>query len=328
LPERRPHPDGVRLFLTIVLYFFDFPGYNDVAMKKYLILPFIAIPAIAGQLSLQLENDVLFHDDSDYTHGTRVEYRTDQSFRFGAQQLMYTPLDLRNEAQIEGRHPYAGYLAGFVGKRWVKDVRPHLATWDDLELQLGVLGPSSGAEQTQKFIHKMIGSKNPAGWDHQLKDEPEIQALYKKGADFLLFGYDRGWGTHLETEAGLLLGTLQIAPTANIGLKFGYGFEPGETYSEIGIRSLARSKCSVYVLAGFEGWYWFRNELLDGNADYVGNRDTLTVEKEPVTGCFRYGLGFRYKQIELKALVMRCTREYKTQESAPNYASFYLGWNF
>jgi len=295
-------------------------------MKKSVCLLFVAVPAIAGQLSLQMENDFLFHDDSDYTHGTRIEYRTDENLRFGVQQLMYTPLDLRNKDQVEGRHPYAGYLAGFVGKRWIEDVRPHLTVWDDLELQLGVLGPSSGAEQAQKFIHKLIGSKNPAGWDHQLKDEPEIQAIYKKGADLLLLGRDGGWGTHLEAEAGLLLGTLQIAPTANIGLKIGYGFNPGETYSEIGIRSLARPACSIYVLAGFEGWYWVRNELLDGNADYIGNHDTSTVEKEPFTGCFRTGIGFRYKRVELRACVLRCTREYKTQESTPNYGSLSVGF--
>ena len=299
-----------------------------VAMKKYLILPFIAIPAIAGQLSLQLENDVLFHDDSDYTHGTRVEYRTDQSFRFGAQQLMYTPLDLRNEAQIEGRHPYAGYLAGFAGKRWVKDVLPHFSTYDDVELQLGVLGPSSMAEEAQRFIHKIIGSKNPQGWDHQLKDEPEIQLSYWKGADLLLFGYDRGWGTHLEAEIGGLLGTFQIAPGANADLKFGYGFEPGDTYGEVRVKSVVKPRWSVYVLAGVEGWWWLRNELLDGNADYIDNNDTLTVEKEPLTGCFRTGIGARYKNLELKFYVLRGTREYKTQESAPNYTSFSIGWDF
>ena len=299
-------------------------------MKKptFLLLFLVATQTFAGQLSLQLENDFVFHDDSDYTHGTRVEYATDGRFRFGVQQLMYTPLGINNENQVEGTHPYAGYLAGFVGKRWVRDVFPHLSTWDDLELQLGVLGPSSGAEQVQKFIHKLIGSKNPEGWDHQLKDEPEIQLLYRKGIDFLLFGQDRGWGTHFEAEAGALLGTLQIAPTANADLKFGYGFEPGDTYQEIGVRSLVRPKCSVYVLAGVGGWWWLRNELLDGNAGYVGNHDTMTVEKEDLTGCFRTGLGFRYRRFQAQFLVLRCTKEYKTQESTPNYGSFSIGWEF
>ncbi len=298
-------------------------------MKKYILpLLFAASVSFAGQLSLQLENDVLFHDDSDYTHGTRLEYRTDKNLRFGAQQLMYTPLDLRNEDQVEGRHPYAGYLSGFVGKRWVEDVLPHFSMYDDLELQIGVLGPSSKAKETQTFMHKVIGSKNPAGWDHQLKDEAVVQFSYWKGADLLLFGYDRGWGTHLETEIGGLLGTMQIAPGANADLKFGYGFEPGDTYSEIRVRSIAKPRWSVYVLAGVEGWWWLRNELLDGNASYVGNHDTSTVEKEPLTGCFRTGAGLRYRKLEVKMTILWCTREYKTQESTPNYGVISVGWEF
>jgi len=299
-------------------------------MKKYLILLVFMVPVsvFAGKIQLYLENDVPFHDDSDYSHGTRIGYETENNIRFGLQQQMYTPYDISTEDQVPGRHPYAGYLAGFAGIRLQEPVNRRISVYSDLELQLGVLGPSSLADDTQKFVHKVIGSKEPKGWKHQLKDEFEVQTSLWRGFDWRFAGQNGGWSAHFVPEIGGLLGTLQIAPGANAEFRFGYGLERLGNTSEISVRAVKPEKMSVFLLFGAEGRLWLRNELLEGNARYVHNHDTLTVDMETWTGCLKAGIGFGYDKFDVRALVLEGSREYKTQERRPNYASLEIGFGF
>lgn len=291
------------------------------------LLGLAASLAFAGQANVELVNDCFFHDDSDLTHATRIEYVHDTGIRFAVGQNMYTPYDLRNADQVPGRHPYAGYLYGAVGYRDPVSYGSFTA-YDDYELQIGVLGPSSCAEQTQKYIHKILGCKYPAGWEHQLHDEFELQGVYWKGVDWRIAGREFGWSAHWSGEIGGMLGILQIAPGVNTELKVGYGFGDAERGHEMHVRAVARPEWSVYALAGAEGRYWVRNELLDGNAGYVGNHDTMTVEKERWTGVLKAGVGARYRGIEARMLWVFPSREYRTQERTPNFASLEFGFSF
>ena len=90
-------------------------------------------------------------------------------------QVIQTPDDLSRSDLIVDDVPYAGALT-------------LQATWyafnDDefrgFEITAGVVGPPSLAEQTQKTVHKLIGSDNPKGWDHQLDTEPVINFNYMR----------------------------------------------------------------------------------------------------------------------------------------------------
>lgn len=292
------------------------------------ILALVAAMAYGGQLNVQLENDFPWHSDNDMTHGTRIEYVRDDGLRFGVQQQMYTPNDLRRENQVEGEHPYAGTMLGFVGYRDVDRLNGFLSAYDDVELQVGVLGPSSHADDVQRCIHKWLGCKDPKGWGHQLHDEFEINAVYFKGLDARLLGEDYGWSLRWNNEIGGCLGTLQIFGGVDSELKLGYGFGAGELDDEIRVRGLERPVCHVYALAGAEGRWWGRNELLEGNAGYVHNHDTLTVEKEPLTGCLKAGFGARYKGVDVRCLWLWWSREYKTQKDVPHYMSLTVGFGF
>ena len=299
-----------------------------VKIRKFLPVPLLVSTAFAGRLSLTLENDAFWHDDADYTHGTRIEYAREDGLRYGVQQQMYTPLDLRNEDQVAGRHPYAGTMLGFVGFRDRDRVRSWLTAYDDAELMAGVLGPSSHADDVQRFIHKVLGCKDPKGWGHQLHDEFEIELSYWKGADLILFGEEYGWSLVWNAEAGGLLGTLQVAAGANTELKLGYGFGTAEDDREMRVRAVARPAGHIYALAGCEGRWWLRNELLEGNASYVRNGDTIPVDMEPLTGCLKAGAGVRIGRFDARCLLMWWTREYETQESVPHYMSVTAGWEF
>ena len=299
-----------------------------VKIRKFLPVPLLVSTAFAGKLSLTLENDAFWHDDADYTHGTRVEYEGVGGVRIGVQQQMYTPLDLRNEDQVSGRHPYAGTMLAFVGCRDPFPLSGSVFAYHDAELAVGVLGPSSHADDVQRFVHKVLGCKDPKGWSHQLHDEFEVELSYWPGLDWRVAGEDYGWSLHWVNEAGGLLGTLQVAGGANTELRVGYGFGPAEDGHEMRVRAVREPVGHAYVLVGAEGRVWARNELLEGNAAYVRNGDTVPVGMKPLTGCLKAGFGARAGRLEARCLWMWWSREYETQESVPHYMSLAVGWRF
>ncbi len=72
-------------------------------------------------------------------------------------------------------HPYSGYLylAGF----WE---RSNADTLDHVEVNAGVVGPSSYADDIQAGVHDFFDEPDPQGWDTQLGDEPVIQFYFRK----------------------------------------------------------------------------------------------------------------------------------------------------
>ncbi|PKN46640.1 MAG: hypothetical protein CVU63_07325, partial [Deltaproteobacteria bacterium HGW-Deltaproteobacteria-20] len=69
---------------------------------------------------------------------------------------------------------YAGYLFGTVALS--ADTGTRL---DTVALDLGVVGPPSLAEQTQKLVHEFIGD-DPNGWSTQLGTEVAFRLVYEQ----------------------------------------------------------------------------------------------------------------------------------------------------
>lgn len=84
-------------------------------------------------------------------------------------QNLYTPHNILPEIPDPKDRPYAAFLYGSVGMATI--VENHL---DSIELTAGVVGPLATGESTQKFVHSLIDGDNPAGWDHQLRNEPGL----------------------------------------------------------------------------------------------------------------------------------------------------------
>ena len=163
-------------------------------MKKRVLLYFLfflftSLQAEEWQLKnlyFQTENDADFRDDAAYSYGGKIGalyYREDNkesllhipfsdykesdnyiSFSFAHQ--LYTPKDLNESKLLVDDRPYAGYMYIQGTLHQVKD-----DTLLSLTTQLGIVGPSSKMESVQKFIHDLIGSPYPKGWEHQIQDE-------------------------------------------------------------------------------------------------------------------------------------------------------------
>ena len=151
-----------------------------------------------GILNVVVENDTFAGADRDYTNGIRFSWLSSEEnmpswtrnvahalplaseghkrISLAAGQSMFAPEDLTSQNLVAGQHPYAGWLYGSVGM--VSDTGK---TLDNVVLTLGMVGPSSYAEQSQKFIHHQVkGSPQPQGWSHQLHDELGVNFAYER----------------------------------------------------------------------------------------------------------------------------------------------------
>ena len=153
-----------------------------------------------GAMTVTVENDVFTGSDNNYTNGIGAtwssnEINTYDDDRFvhewakfwsflpfvgddgyqtyaawSVAQEMYTPDDIKVPNPPEDDQPYAGvlYLDNVLYAR--RDGTEH--AWS---LKVGVVGPASQAEDTQKWFHRVIGADKPKGWDTQLPNEPARQ---------------------------------------------------------------------------------------------------------------------------------------------------------
>ena len=106
--------------------------------------------------------------------GEKSSLKTNQiSFIIG--QNIFTPEDISNPNLIVNDRPYAGWLYFGIGLMRSHIIKKGLAIFDTLEVDLGIVGPESYAQDVQTWWHKNISdSPRPAGWDNQLKNEPGI----------------------------------------------------------------------------------------------------------------------------------------------------------
>lgn len=142
----------------------------------------------AGILHFAWDNDLLVAKDRGYTNGLRLSWlntpvkvddtatrfhwlpgfsalgnSSQQAYGLSLRQSIITPEDIEVVPPLLDDLPYAGHLSIDAGVfRWTQR---QLVGY---ELSIGVVGPESGAESTQRWFHKMIGSSRPRGWHHQL----------------------------------------------------------------------------------------------------------------------------------------------------------------
>lgn len=179
-------------------------------------------PAEPGwSLSVRWENDTFGGTDRFYTDGIslalfRIEpgwlrswsdrngRAADQvSVSFEAGQIMVTPADTRRAVPDPMDRPYAGLLYGAVSFHFQEGRAYH-----GLKLISGVVGPWSLAEDTQKWVHKRIGSGIPQGWGSQLHNEPILNLVYEHRRKYRLWTGPGEGALELLPMANLMLGNV------------------------------------------------------------------------------------------------------------------------
>jgi lipid A 3-O-deacylase len=282
--------------------------------------------------SIQFENDIgIGGTDRHYMHGSRASCMSENqaggtnardianafSFSVGGYSLldsgqdvrysvalgqtMFTPEDLTRTDLIADDRPYAGWLFGSVGlvlgPRF--EQRPGSTAFDrmeSLQLTLGVVGPLSGADRTQKFVHSVIDGQKPRGWRNQLRNEPgfilEYEQKWRTESWNLLPGSNL-LQADLMPSAGVALGNIHtygsVAATFRFGNRLSNDFGPprirpsvaGSEYYEPG----PGERLGAYLFFSVGGRAVARNIFLDGNSF----RSSHSVEKKHFVGDLQFG---------------------------------------
>jgi hypothetical protein len=304
----------------------------------------------AGVFTIYFENDYFGGTDRHYTNGGKFSWlssdysswkqRDDAAGRFGERlpllndsgtqknfgfafgQNMYTPQrkDLVVPDPLD--RPYAGwsYLEfSFLSKSESK--------LDTLSFQPGIIGPHSYAKQTQRAVHKLVGSKQALGWDYQLKDEFGLNIVYERKWRIYARAVADILGVDFVPHAGLSLGNVQTYANAGGTARFGFNLpsdfgvqliRPGGAGStpidDLDPRVSPRKNFSFFVFGAADGRAVARDIFLDGNTF----RDSPSVDKENFVADLSYGAGVIAGRWQLTFTQVQRTREFKTQPESHN----------
>jgi hypothetical protein len=95
---------------------------------------------------------------------------------------------------------------------------------DTLELDLGIVGRHSYAEEVQEEVHKWLGSNEAKGWKNQLKDEPALELIYERKWRLSPSNVGRGFSWDFIPHLGGRVGNVSIY--GNAGAEFRFGWNP------------------------------------------------------------------------------------------------------
>lgn len=326
----------------------------------------------AGTISVLVENDKFSsfdtakQTDRNFTNGVRLNWMSEpltcrsslhrlsdtlpdwlfaggRNTRAGVAigQNIYTPEDISRRDLVRADRPYSGwtYVAfALTADPTAQVPRPDgngrgRGRLDTLELQLGVVGPESYAEQTQKEWHKLIGARPPLGWNNQLKNEPGM-ALF----------YERKWRRQ-ETPLPNL-GWLQVDATPHIGGSVGNVF----TYAAAGATFRIGNDLSVdygpprirpglagsmsfdkpsdgvayYAFFGFEGRAVARDITLDGNSFARSH----SVDRRPLVGDLQMGLALVVGPLRGTFSYVMRTREFDGQRNPDRFGALSVSYRY
>ncbi len=298
----------------------------------------------APTFTVYFENDVFANTDRHYTNGVKLSWLSADLTNWGQTgwrqafidilpfvnrpegqknlgvalgQNIYTPQNISASVPDPKDRPYAGwsYLEfAFISKT------PAIA--DTISIQLGIVGPHSYAEETQRIVHEWIDSTHPRGWDHQLHDEPGVNLIYERRWRLYARTLANVLGFDLVPHAGASLGNVQTYANAGGTLRLGlnlpsdFGVQlarPGSIGStpadDLDPRVAPDRNFSLFIFAAADGRAVGRDIFLDGNTF----RSSPSVDKEPFVADLSAGVGLIAGRWQFTFTTVRRTREFKTE---------------
>jgi hypothetical protein len=302
----------------------------------------------AGTFNLVVENDLFVGEDRDYTNGVQISWTTgpdatpswaidvarwlplfaddgDIRLNFGIGQNIYTPRDITLRDPPADDRPYAGWLYGSIGLMDKTATR-----LDQLQLQIGMVGPASLAENSQTWIHGIINSANPRGWDHQINNEPGLVITYLRSWRALVV--EDIWGFSFDATPHLGGAVGNVFTYANGGATFRLGWNMPDDYAPPRIEPAVpisgffepRADFGFYFFATLDGRAVARNIFLDGNTF----RDSRSVDKDILVGEAQLGIALAIRSARLGYTYAFRSPEFSGQHNGDRFGAVTLSLRF
>lgn len=242
-------------------------------------------------------------------------------------QNMFTPDDITMRRQDPDDRPWAAFLYGSAGLTTVSG--NHI---DRLEGTLGIVGPAALGRQTQEFVHDLVDTTDPAGWDNQLENEPGIILSWERRwpdtADFRAAGL---YGA-LTPHTGIMLGNVYTLGKAGFTIRLSpeehrWQDAPVRVHPAIpgsGYFTPTGNTPGWYLFAGAEGRAIARNIFLDGNTF----EDSHCIDKFPLVADINAGIALTYGRARVSYTLNYRTKEFVGQDRADLFGAVSVGYRF
>jgi hypothetical protein len=161
-------------------------------------------------------------------------------------------------------------------------------------LTLGVVGPSSGAEYTQNFIHRLLGNDKAAGWHNQIANGLifDYSLLFRKAI--------RGLPDFLDLSASMNANLGSMMNFSSLGGRMIIG-KFNDPYYNLGYYSRSSLNQAYIFFEGFGG-VMFYNGTLSGSLIPFG-KSVYTIPPEDISNWLAggsYGLSLSFRGIMIK----------------------------
>lgn len=328
-------------------------------------------PAVSGKdawtASLMFENDLFGNTDQNYTNGIKLtlispdltKFADTDKFRswidwwdnripfiyqgkpegpviksiaISVGQNIYTPQDLQTTTLIKDDRPYAGWL--YFGTAFHTKTPKRL---DTVELQLGVVGSFSLAEEAQNFVHKVRDISTAKGWDNQLNNEPAFALIYEQKRRIRPENFYDHFGYDVIVNAGGALGTVYTYGNLGAETRLGWNIPAdfgtslirpgGDTNAPVDSsdpRLARQGEFSAYVFAAVTGRVMLRDIFLDGNTFSSSH----SIDKRYLVGDLILGASTILGGVKFSYAQVFRTREFIGQDHNQNFGSISMSFTF
>lgn len=275
-------------------------GYPPrLSFSRILFLVFATLSSCCPSRSwtFREENDYFtpLNNDSDYTQGVYLSSSSEEDTYYGGQRV-YTPVHKRLDPPDPNERPYAGYL--YVGGK------QHVKTDDGLDgsfgVETGIVGPGSFGKESQCGVHALLGQECPAGWSHQLHNEPTamLTAEVSKRDQLDLWILQGENVVTTKIEAGTPYTALRVSSSIQWG-------RPG-----------------FFYFAGPQINFVAHDTFLDGNT----YQDSPSVTREDIFQQMMFGLGTKINGVQVKWTLVISSPQFKEQGTSYNYGIISFDW--
>ncbi|STP12695.1 putative Outer membrane protein [Helicobacter mustelae] len=288
------------------------------------------------------ENDAYLnaHVDRFYTAGTNFNYTSKEylnswlgylsydfrspkasRWQIAINQDLYTPIS-RKANPGPKTHPYAGYLSlnFLISQRRENSI-------EDLQLQIGVVGPDALGKQTQALIHHLTHNPIFYGWNRQLKNEFILNLTYEYIHRFTLLD-SRYFSIDVLPGLKVALGNAKTFAGFGGRLRMGYNLKSDFGVEKVNTGFLGskpyNDAFSFYVFGGVSGSYVIRNIFIQGNS--FGPPTDLSLEHFIYD--LEFGASIMYKGFRFSYVITRLSKQFQAQRGAHSFGSIVLSFAF
>ena len=253
-----------------------------------------------------------------------LSYRCDDEklsrYEISLHQDIYTPSLHTAEVSTQD-HPYAGFLSldMMLSNRRANSL-------ENLKLQLGVVGPASLAQYTQKFIHLITHNPIFQGWHTQIKNEFIINLHYE-----YIYKYDLldtpYFGMDILPTLKVALGSANTFLGAGGRIRMGYNLHSDFGVDKINTGFMGgkpfNDDFSLYAFGGVLGSYVLRDIFIEG-----GRYNTTGLNLTHFLYDIELGVALLYKGFRFSYVITHQSKQFREQPSRHTIGSIMLNFAF